>query len=428
MGSEHHTPASLPQRVDLWLARAEGDVEFRAALRKIALRIDFDFGDFRRSLELPAALPATAQKVHIALAAEPELWQHVLVPQPDLGYHSFTALERLVPGFHIEADPADVARTLHALERLLEIGRGDVVRDAAPAADLDRVTGRYQTVHAGGTTARVYHEHAGSGTPLVMLHTAGADSRQYLDLITRTDIVEHWSCHAFDMPLHGRSSSPEGWEWGEYKLAMDEYVSWCLAFIEQVIGRPAVVMGCSMGAGIAVALAASGSPWVRGIVALEAPDRAPGRLNPYLSHPCVDGADYAAAYVRGLMSPASPVADRRHASWIYAQGGPGIYPGDLWFYSEEYDGMALAPQIDTERCPVWLLTGAYDYSAPPESTERLQAAIPGACFTLMPDLGHFPMTENPIRFYRYLGPVLADLEQTLASGTAGSQPSQEPPQ
>ncbi len=40
------------------------------------------------------------------------------------------------------------------------------------------------------------------------------------------------------------------------------------------------------------------------------------------------------------MSPLSPESDRRRAAWIYSQGAPGIYGGDLAFYSDEFDGAA----------------------------------------------------------------------------------------
>ena len=418
MASEHNTSDPLEERVDAWLVAAADDPECRAATRRLALDIEFDFDGFSRNLQLSASDAVNAHRASIRLAAPEDVWEQVLSAVPPPGRHSFTALQRQCERFRVEADAREVARALHALERIFELAHGDVMTPAADsdAPGLDRISGSYAVVRTGHATARIYYEQAGEGVPLVMLHTAGADSRQYLDLVAGTDIADNWSCYNFDMPRHGRSRPPEGWEWDEYRLTLSDYVEWCLSFIDQVVGEPAVVMGCSMGASISIALAASGSPLVRSVIALEAPDKSPGRLNPYLSHPCVDSSDYDSAYVRGLMGPGSPVDQKRFAGWIYAQGGPGVYPGDLWFYSEEYDGLALAPRIDTARCPVYLLTGAYDYSAPPAATQRLCDAIPGARFEVMPDLGHFPMTEHPKRFYDYLRPVLAELREQLAVG------------
>jgi pimeloyl-ACP methyl ester carboxylesterase len=45
----------------------------------------------------------------------------------------------------------------------------------------------------------------------------------------------------------------------------------------------------------------------------------------------------------------------------------------------------------------------------PEETGRTAAAIGGASVTIMEQLGHFPMSENPERFRRYIAPVLNDI-------------------
>ena len=46
---------------------------------------------------------------------------------------------------------------------------------------------------------------------------------------------------------------------------------------------------------------------------------------------------------------------------------------------------------------------------------RTAAAIAGANVTIMEQLGHFPMSENPAQFRRYIAPVLGDI---LAAETA----------
>ena len=62
--------------------------------------------------------------------------------------------------------------------------------------------------------------------------------------------------------------------------------------------------------------------------------------------------------------------------------------------------------IDTGACPLYLLTGEYDFSCTPEDSRRTAAAIKGASFTIMEQLSHFPMSENPEQFRRYIAPVL----------------------
>ena len=62
--------------------------------------------------------------------------------------------------------------------------------------------------------------------------------------------------------------------------------------------------------------------------------------------------------------------------------------------------------IDTRTCPLYLLTGEYDFSCTPEDTLRTAKHIPGADVQIMKEVGHFPMSENPAKFREYILPVL----------------------
>ena len=56
-------------------------------------------------------------------------------------------------------------------------------------------------------------------------------------------------------------------------------------------------------------------------------------------------------------------------------------------------------EIDITRCPLFLLTGEYDYSCTAEGTLAI-AERTGAPATIMKGLGHFPMSEDPEKFDR----------------------------
>jgi pimeloyl-ACP methyl ester carboxylesterase len=73
---------------------------------------------------------------------------------------------------------------------------------------IEPITGRY--AHIGN--ARIYFEEAGQGIPLVCLHTAGSDGRQYRAVLNDSSITKNYRVIAFDMPWHGKSSPPAGWE------------------------------------------------------------------------------------------------------------------------------------------------------------------------------------------------------------------------
>ena len=76
---------------------------------------------------------------------------------------------------------------------------------------FEPIVGRYISMVVAGDTMRIYVEEAGSGIPLVCLHTAGSDSRQFRHLMTDPSIKDHYRLLAFDMPWHGKSNPPIGW-------------------------------------------------------------------------------------------------------------------------------------------------------------------------------------------------------------------------
>jgi len=150
----------------------------------------------------------------------------------------------------------------------------------------------------------------------------------------------------------------------------------------------------------------------RALIALEAADfQQPWYGTAWLHRPDVHGGEVCAALVSGLIAPQSPAASRHETLWMYMQGGPGIFKGDLYFYRVDGDLREKVKAIDTRVCPLYMLTGEYDYSASPRDTELAAARIPGAKVTIMKGLGHFPMSEHPDAFLGYLRPVLDEIRR-----------------
>src|SRR2546428_13261610 len=112
---------------------------------------------------------------------------------------------------------------------------------------IEPIVGRYAHISLDGRAHRIYYEEAGAGIPLFGLPTAGSDGRQWRAVLNDPEILRHWRVIAFDMPWHGKSSPPEGWQREDYRLTTDSYTSMIMT-IAQALGleRP-VVMGCSIG-------------------------------------------------------------------------------------------------------------------------------------------------------------------------------------
>jgi len=72
---------------------------------------------------------------------------------------------------------------------------------------------------------RLYVEEAGTGIPLLCLHTAGSDAAAISWPAQRPRITRDYRVIVFDMPWHGKSSPPLGWQDEEYRLTLgDDYV------------------------------------------------------------------------------------------------------------------------------------------------------------------------------------------------------------
>ncbi|MHC2576626.1 alpha/beta fold hydrolase [Bradyrhizobium diazoefficiens] len=354
--------------------------------------VDLVFVDERAHLEEISGTP------DMSIGAAAEVWESILAPVPPPTFHSFTALQLKNPGVQVGGNPLRIAQSRQALERMFEALRPAAVdKTSQVERNLGIVVGRYATIDIDGMRTALFYEEAGRGLPVVFLHTAGADARQYQAFLVDVRLAERWNMFAFDMPAHGRSMPERPEQAGPYRLTQQRYASTVKAFLRDVVKRPAVLIGCSMGAAIALVVAAEAPDLLRAVIALEPPLKSAGRGNPYLAHPLVATGAHNAAYVAGLMSPTTPRTARRTAEWIYSQAAPSVYPGDLAFYSDEFDGTVVAPKIDTARVPIHLMTGEYDYSATPDDGARLSRLIAGSTFEKMAGLGHFPMVEDPDR-------------------------------
>jgi pimeloyl-ACP methyl ester carboxylesterase len=152
----------------------------------------------------------------------------------------------------------------------------------------------------------VYFEESGSGIPLLLQHTAGADARQWRHLLEDADLRQRFRMIAYDLPYHGKSVPPESERWWAepYRLTKRFLMQVPLALASALDADRPVSMGSSIGGHLAVDLA--------------------------LHHPAI-GNDFKAHLMYGLMSPTSPERYRRETTWVYSQGAPAVFKGDLYY-------------------------------------------------------------------------------------------------
>lgn len=264
---------------------------------------------------------------------------------------------------------------------------------------IEPITGRYLTVDVAGAPRRIYFEEAGQGQAVLCLHTAGADSRQWRHLMNDAEVTATHRLIAFDMPWHGKSLPPEGFETEEYLLTTEAYIETVLAVIDGLGLEKPVLAGCSMGGRIALQLAALHGDRFSGFIAIEASDFQSAWYDiDWFHRPDAHGGEMGAALVSANISPFAPDQERWNTLWMFMQSGPGVFRGDLSFYTQDKSLIDRLGQIETDNTPVHLIVGAYDLTCTPEDARRTAAAIPGATLAVMDELGHFPMSEHPAGF------------------------------
>ncbi len=344
-------------------------------------------------------------------------WRQFIQTPPAPFYNTFNAMLAHFRDVTVEGDHVKWAQSVGLIEAVLRLARSGLSDAAgqgdslAPGTiddrfDVSTITGHYMNFHSRGQQSVLYYEEAGQGRPIVFLHTAGSDSRQYRYVLANAKLQEQWHMFAFDLPFHGRSDpGPKWWE-TKYLLTTETYSDWVRDFVKHLELHRPVIVGSSMAGALVLYLAAEYGTEFSAAISLEGGFGTKGRYVPWTNHPMVHPGFFLQSWVRGLMAPQSPEEWQRLTLWQYAQGGPGVYQGDTYFYS--VDWLKAGRHVGPAKCPLWILTGEYDYSCTPEDGREAADRLVGI-FIEMKGVGHFSMSENPLLFLRYISPILEEI-------------------
>lgn len=349
----------------------------------------------------------------ITIGGTVETWEPLFraVPPPyfnDISVATSVGLERRSDELLWWQYVPAVQRVIELLRAASPVGVTSVL-EGGPIPRFDSAVGRYIHIELAGLDHRIYFEEAGTGIPVLLQHTAGSHGVQWRHLFECAAITDHFRLIAYDLPFHGKSVPPVDKRWWEeqYKLT-GEFLRSVPVTLSKALGldRP-VFLGCSVGGLLALDLALRHPDEFRSVISLEGALKVAGgweRLTGFW-HPQVSN-DTKARMMEGLTSPTSPDAYRKETIQAYAAGWPQAFLGDLWYYMVDYDLTERAAEIDTSRVGVHILSGEYDYSGSPALGQAAHEAISGSTWSMMPGVGHFPMSENPSAFLPHLLPIL----------------------
>ncbi|MFG2282311.1 alpha/beta fold hydrolase [Streptomyces asoensis] len=256
---------------------------------------------------------------------------------------------------------------------------------------------------SGGREGTLRYLRAGTGAPLVLLHTVRTQAEHFRRLIPL--IAHRYTVYALDLPGMGYSEIVRGASYDE--PAMRAGVKRLLTGLDL---RDVTLVGESMGAVLALTTAADLPERTRRVVAVNAYDFRGGIARSGL---------LARVVVGGVLTPGvGPViagVEPRPALRRILQGGLGDRSALREDYVDEllrvggrpgYPAVARAvyqalPSLITARlryreveAPVHLVYGEKDWSRPSDR-EADRRLLPAADFTQVPAAGHFIALERP---------------------------------
>jgi pimeloyl-ACP methyl ester carboxylesterase len=246
---------------------------------------------------------------------------------------------------------------------------------------------RASYTEVGGTLS--YVEQCGSGPSVLCVHTAGQSGVQWRYTIEPLAALGY---HVVvpDLPGHGRSEpAPDG---PVEDLA--HYTDWCEELIEHLgLDRPYAV-GCSIGGKIVLDLATRLGDRLSGAVVLAA-DAGMGKVG--LSGLYRELEDVAAPSrsdrthlgTLAVVGSTLPAKRAELIATMHRREDPVVSTSDLIGWGTH----DVRAELEAVECPVHLVAGEDDLWLDAAKVRRTAERLPGARFTLLPGIGHYPMEE-----------------------------------
>ena len=252
---------------------------------------------------------------------------------------------------------------------------------------MEPITGHYVMVE--GT--RTYFEVCGEGIPVICIHTACADNREYR--FTLPTLSKHgFQVFAPDLPGHGKSY-PVNWE---PISNLHTYAEFIWAFAQTLNLEKPIILGCSIGADIAIDLAVHHSPELRACIALEGAAHTPTFPDTTLALEPHSFLGWETVLEYGSTSSLGPDCDDEKVielKWIHKSCAQKVGASDLIGWSTHN----VLDKLDQITVPLLIARGTADFYVPEYLIDQTVERVPTATKVILDNLGHYPMYEDPER-------------------------------
>ncbi len=269
-----------------------------------------------------------------------------------------------------------------------------------------------------GITINYYHQApqqpaAGShaaGVPLLLVHGI-ADSALTWSLVVRSLACDH-DVYVLDLPGYGLSGLPAGRSFA----TLDEMREVLALFLHQVIGRPALIVGNSMGGWLAAKLAWEEPEQVHGVVLINAggaPLQGRSSWEPFaemIALPDLRTTWLTFRQMFGIIPrPLLYLAIPRPLLYLGLRGFQDMFQRRVvrefvaaLVASMQEDDLLRAADLRQLPVPAALIWGLADRFLPQGSREFFQSNLPAAPTLLLPRCGHLPQRERPHEVIQFI--------------------------
>jgi pimeloyl-ACP methyl ester carboxylesterase len=262
--------------------------------------------------------------------------------------------------------------------------------------------GGSETVELSGGT--VAFERRGRGAPLVLVHGAMSDSRDWRPQLGA--LSDEFTVVAWDAPGCGRSFDPPE------DFGLEGFADCLAEFIEALGLEPPHVLGLSFGSGLVLELFRRQPALPRSLVLASAYAGWLGSL----------GREVAEERRQwGLQAAKRPREEfvRDFGETLFTESVPAeianetleicmdFHPAGLRAMTNAFADADLRDMLPTIDIPTLLLYGTADQRSPVSIGEELHAQIPGSTFVVIPGPGHMVNLEAPDRFNEEVRSFLA---------------------
>ena len=244
---------------------------------------------------------------------------------------------------------------------------------------------------------------AGNGPVVLLVHGAGGATHSWRDVLPR--LAERYTVVAPDLPGHGFSAAPRA-----AGLRLPAMAGTLAAMLRALGLAPALAVGHSAGAAVAIRMALDGAIGPAGIVSINGalkPFRGSSGivypalarlvvLNPVTSFVLARAARDEAAVARVIRGMGSEIDPASLAEYALLMRHRGHVEGAIGMMAQ-WDLKPLVRDLPRLETPIVLMVGERDRAIPPGQAREVAARVPRAEVELLTGLGHLAHEEAPER-------------------------------